>query len=771
MKELTVKEKILAFMRKASYAPLAAEELIDAMALRDGLLSDFWQALAGLERDGYVVKTRFGAYGLPEKMGLVVGRFQMNSKGFGFVIPDDRKEKEDVFVPPRKLHGAMNNDRVMARVDSTAKDRRPEGEIIRIITRANPRIVGVFQRTKDFAFVTPDDRRIGGDVYILRKNFGGAADGQKVVVEITEWPTDQRNAEGRVAEILGFVGDPGLEILSIIKQHDLPLDFPDNVKRAARRIPDKILPKDREGRKDRRSWPVITVDGEDAKDLDDAVYVRRLKNGRFLLGVYIADVSYYVKAKTLLDKEAWERATSVYLADRVLPMLPPRLSNGICSLNEGEDRLVMGCEMEIDPQTGKVVNYVVFPGIIHSRYRLSYNIVRGILEEKDPALCRQYGDILPMLEDMRTLCHILQKKRELRGAIEFDLPEQKVILDETGKPVEIRQRLHGLPESIIEEFMLAANETVARHLTDRHWPCIYRVHDLPDPEKMEGLVKLLQNFSVSLLIPRNGKISPKAVQKALARMKGRPEERLVDTVALRCMRQAVYQTENIGHFGLAAACYCHFTSPIRRYPDLLVHRILHAWMQSPFPVKDMQAENGASLQSLAEHSSLKEREAAEAERETVDLKKAEYMLKHLGEEYEGVISGVASFGMFVELPNGVEGLVHISSLTDDYYEFVETGYCLAGTHTGKVYRLGDSIKIEVLQVNLGERSIDFVLAGENAAMREHIKARLEQKASGRGRVFSKRRTSAVIGRGKKATLQEIPGKRRNKKKGRQKSQR
>lgn len=771
MKELTVKEKILAFMRKASYAPLAAEELIDAMALRDGLMSDFWQALAGLERDGYVVKTRFGAYGLPEKMGLVVGRFQMNSKGFGFVIPDDRKEKEDVFVPPRKLHGAINNDRVMARVDSTAKDRRPEGEIIRIITRANPRIVGVFQRTKDFAFVTPDDRRIGGDVYILRKNFGGAANGQKVVVEITEWPTDQRNAEGRVAEILGFVGDPGLEILSIIKQHDLPLDFPDNVKRAARRIPDKILPKDREGRKDRRSWPVITVDGEDAKDLDDAVYVRRLKNGRFLLGVYIADVSYYVKAKTLLDKEARERATSVYLADRVLPMLPPRLSNGICSLNEGADRLVMGCEMEIDPQTGKVVNYVVFPGIIHSRYRLSYNIVRGILEEKDPALCRQYGDILPMLEDMRTLCRILQKKRELRGAIAFDLPEQKVILDETGKPVEIRQRLHGLPESIIEEFMLAANETVARHLTDRHWPCIYRVHDLPDPEKMEGLVKLLQNFSVSLLIPRNGKISPKAVQKALARMKGRPEERLVDTVALRCMRQAVYQTENIGHFGLAAACYCHFTSPIRRYPDLLVHRILHAWIQSPFPVKDMQAENGASLQSLAEHSSLKEREAAEAERETVDLKKAEYMLKHLGEEYEGVISGVASFGMFVELPNGVEGLVHISSLTDDYYEFVETGYCLAGTHTGKVYRLGDSIKIEVLQVNLGERSIDFVIAGENAAMREHIKARLEQKTSGRGRAFSKRRTSAVIGRSKKATLQEIPGKRRNKRKGRQKSQR
>lgn len=755
-KETTSKEKILAFMQNASYAPLDAEELIEAMDLQAEALAGFWPALHDLEKDGYIVKTRFSTYGLPEKMGLVAGRFQLNSKGFGFVIPDNKGDKADVFIPPRKLHGAMNNDRVMARVDRSDGNRRPEGEIVRIITRANTRIVGVFQQTKDFAFVTPDDKRIGGDIYILRKNFGGAVSGQKVVAEITEWPTDQRNAEGKVVEILGFVGDPGMEILSIIKQHDLPLDFPENVKRAAQRVPEQILSKDRQGREDRRDWLIVTVDGEDAKDLDDAVHVRRLQNGRFLLGVYIADVSYYVKAKTLLDKEARERGTSVYLADRVLPMLPPRLSNGICSLNEGEDRLVMGCEMEIDPATGKTACYTVFPGIIRSRHRLSYNTVRGILEEKDPALCRRYQDILPMLEDMRSLCRTLQKKRALRGAIEFDLPEQKVILDEAGKPVEIRPRTHGLPEAIIEEFMLAANETVARHLTDRKWPCVYRVHELPSPDKMEGLVKLLQNFGVSLTLPRNGEVTPKAVQEALAQVKGRPEERLVNTVALRCMRQAVYQTENIGHFGLAAPCYCHFTSPIRRYPDLLVHRILHAWIKSPSLMKDMEAANGTPLPSLAEHASLREREAAEAERETVDLKKAEYMLEHVGEEYEGVISGVTSFGMFVELPNGVEGLVHISSLTDDYYEFMEAGYCLAGTHTGKIYRLGDSIKINVLQVNLEARSIDFVLAGENAAMQDYIKAQLTQKNRSRGRSAGKSAPSSVAVKGHKPASSRNP---------------
>ena len=736
MVKLSLKDKIMAFMQRESYAPMTAEEMIFTIPVKEEPMHEFWDAIMELEKEGYIVKTRFETYGLPEKMGLVAGRFQLSSKGFGFLIPDNKGNKPDVFIPPRKIHGAMNNDRVMARIDSHVPGRRPEGEIIRIIEHANPRIVGVFRRTMDFAFVTPDDKRIGSDIFILRKNFGGAANNQKVVVEITEWPTEERNAErrsaeGRVVEVLGYVGDPGLEILSIIKQHDLPLDFPENVKNAAYRVPGEIREKDWNGREDRRDYPVVTVDSEDARDLDDAVYVRRLANGRYLLGVYIADVSYYVKAKTLLDQEAQERGTSVYLVDRVLPMLPPRLSNGICSLNEGEDRLVMSCEMEIEADTGKVAKYKIFPAVIHSHHRLSYNLVRAILEEGDKEARKQFADIVPMLEEMRELCRVLQKKRARRGAIEFELPEQKVVLDEAGKPLEIRQRIHGLPESIIEEFMLAANETVARHLTMLQWPCVYRVHEVPAEDKMEGLAKLLQSFSIKLRIGKNGMVRPKDVQDALAEMKGRPEERLVNTVALRCMRQAVYQTENIGHFGLAADYYCHFTSPIRRYPDLLVHRILHAWLKDPDLTQHLPELAEESLESMAEHSSVQERNAAEAERETLDLKKTEYMLNHIGETYEGVISGVASFGMFVELPNGVEGLVHMSSLTDDYYEFIEDRYCLAGTHNGHTYRLGDTVQIEVLQVNLEERSIDFIMAGENDAMQDYLKTRLNSSREGK----------------------------------------
>ena len=732
MVKLALKDKIMAFMQRESYAPMTAEEMIFAIPVKEEPMHEFWDAILDLEQDGYIVKTRFDTYGLPEKMGLVAGRFQLSSKGFGFLIPDNKGNKPDVFIPPRKLHGAMNNDRVMARVDSHAPGRRPEGEIIRIIKHANSRIVGVFKRTMDFAFVTPDDKRIGGDIYILRKNFGGAANNQKVIVEITEWPTEnRRSAEGRVVEILGYVGDPGLEILSIIKQHELPLDFPDNVKRAAARVPAEIREKDLKDREDRRDYPVVTVDSEDAKDLDDAVYVERLENGRYLLGVYIADVSYYVKAKTLLDQEAQQRGTSVYLVDRVLPMLPQRLSNGICSLNENEDRLVMACEMEIEADTGRTAKYKIFPSVIHSHHRLSYNLLRSILEEGDKEVREKFADVVPMLEEMRTLCRILQKKRARRGAIEFDLAEQKVILDEAGKPLEIRQRIHGLPESVIEEFMLAANETVARHLAMLQWPCVYRVHEVPAEDKMEGLAKLLQSFNVKLRIPKNGQVRPKDVQDALAEMKERPEERLVNTVALRCMRQAVYQTENVGHFGLAAEYYCHFTSPIRRYPDLLVHRILHAWLKNPDLTRHLPALSEENLEAMAEHSSLQERNAAEAERETVDLKKAEYMLGHIGETFEGVISGVASFGMFVELPNGVEGLVHMSSLMDDYYEYVEDRYCLTGTHTGNTYRLGDTVEIEVLQVNMEDRSIDFIMAGENDAMRDYIKTQLGSRGGNR----------------------------------------
>ena len=717
-----IHEKVLAFMREASYAPMTSEQLVDALADVCSA-SKLWQELLALEANGEIIRTRFDTYGLPEKMGLVAGRFQLTSKGFGFVIPDNKGDRPDVFIPPRSLNGAMNNDRVLARVNNDAHGKKPEGEILRIIVHANNKVVGIFHQTGDFAFVTPDDKRIGQDVYVMRKHFNGAKDGQKVVVEITEWPQEHRKAEGRVSEVLGNIGDVGLEILSIIKQNDLPLQFPDEVLEAARKVPKTIKKSELAGRRDLRDRTVVTVDGEDAKDLDDAVYVEQLGRDEYLLGVYIADVSYYVTEDSTLDKEARERGTSVYLVDRVLPMLPERLSNGICSLNAGEDRLAMACEMHID-SLGTILSYDIFPAVINVRHRLSYNIVRAILAG-DSAMCERYEDILPMVARMDILRQILHDKRARRGAVDFELPEQKVILDENLHPIDIVQRIHGNAESIIEEFMLAANETVAKHMFDAHWPFIYRVHDIPSEERMQEFAKLLANFNIKFRVKEE--TEPKDIQQAVAEVAGKAEERLITTVALRSMKQAVYQTDNIGHFGLAAKYYTHFTSPIRRYPDLIVHRLLRAWMQQP-KLKDSEVEPlEEKLDVIAEHSSIRERAAADAERATVDLKMCEYMAGHIGEEYDGIISGVTAFGMFVELPNGVEGLVHISSLMDDYYDFYEERYALVGNHSGRAYRLGDAVRIEVLNVNISDVSIDFIMAGENAGVREHIRQQLLAK--------------------------------------------
>ena len=717
-----IRDKILAFMRDSSYAPMTSEELLDALA-GECSATKFWQELLSLEQNGEIIKTRFETYGLPEKMGLMAGRFQLTSKGFGFVIPDNKGERPDVFIPPRALNGAMNNDRVLARVNNDTHGKKPEGEILRIITHANNKVVGIFHQTGDFAFVTPDDKRIGQDVYVMRRDFNNAKDGQKVVVEITEWPQEHRKAEGKVTEVLGNIGDVGLEILSIIKQNDLPLEFPEEVLAASRKVPKTIKKTELAGRRDLRERTVVTVDGEDAKDLDDAVYVQQISADEYLLGVYIADVSYYVTEDSILDKEARERGTSVYLVDRVLPMLPERLSNGICSLNAGEDRLSMACEMHIDTK-GTVLNYEIFPAVINVRHRLSYNIVRAMLAG-DEDLCTKYADILPMVGKMDELRQILHDKRARRGAVDFDLPEQKVILDEKLHPIEIVQRVHGNAESIIEEFMLAANETVAQHMFNQHWPFIYRVHEIPAEEKMQDLAKLLANFNIKFKVSEE--TQPKEIQQAVRAVAGRPEERLITTVALRSMKQAVYQTENVGHFGLAAKYYTHFTSPIRRYPDLIVHRLLRQWLQTP-KLKAAEVEPlSDKLEIIADHSSIRERAAADAERATVELKKCEYMADHIGEEYDGVISGVTAFGMFVELENGVEGLVHISSLMDDYYEFYEERYALVGTHTGHQYRLGDKVRIEVLQVNISDVSIDFIMAGENDGVREHIKQQLVAK--------------------------------------------
>lgn len=735
-----LKERILDFMREEAYKPISAEDLAEGMALKGKELAEFWSMLDELEAKAFIIKTRYGKYGVPEKMNLIVGRYAATSKGFGFVI-DDVSAEGDVFIAPDATMSAMHNDRVVARVHrltSGGAGRRREGEVIRIVERANNKVVGTFESSRHFGFVIPDDLRIGHDIFIPKSEFNGAKKGSKVVVEITKWPEKRKSAEGKVAQVLGHKGDTGIEILSIITRHNLPTAFDADVEREAEKIPETISENELVGRRDLRHLRLVTIDGEDAKDLDDAVHIERLPNGRYRLGVHIADVSYYVRENTPLDKEARERGTSVYLVDRVLPMLPQRLSNGICSLNAGVDRLALSAHMDIDHK-GQVVNYEIFPSVIHVHTRLSYTIVRKILADHDEALRSQYSELVPELEQMERLCRILKERRLRRGAIDFDFPEIKVKLDEQGQPVELVKRVRSIAESIIEEFMLVANETVAEHMHHIGVPSVFRVHDEPDAEKMQKLNHLLHNFGQQL--QKVDEIQPMALQQILSRIAGRPEERIVSTVMLRSLKQARYEAENRGHFGLAARYYTHFTSPIRRYPDLIVHRLV----RETFTSGDISAKRREKLAQLlpqiALHSSERERAAAEAERETVDLKKVEYMAQFVGEEFDGVINGVTAFGLFVELENGVEGLVHVSSMDNDYYRYVEQEYALIGERTGKVFRLGDAARVLLTKVNPEERTIDFVFVTEVGGQGAGAK-----RSASRRSLSSKNTTSRTAGK-------------------------
>lgn len=762
MKQNEIKTQILDYVKAHPAAPLAPEELLKALAIAGEDMKLFWKALEELEETGTLIKTRYNTYGLPAAMGLVTGRCQVTSKGFAFVIPPEKTEDGDLFIPASSLSGAMDGDTVVARVMESGYDDRREGKIIRILKRAHTKLVGTFSKSGDFAFVIPDNKRVGRDIYVRRRDFNGAHNKDKVVVEITTWPDERRNAEGRIAEVLGRPGDIGLEILSIIKDNGLPTEFPAEVQAAAEKVEQKIKTKEIRERKDRRKWNIITIDGVDSKDLDDAVYVEK-QGDNYFLGVYIADVSYYVRPHTPLDNEAYERGTSVYLVDRVLPMLPVELSNGICSLNEGEDRLTMSCEMLIDGKSGRIISYDIAPSVINNHHRMNYPDVKAILVDKAPQLRGKYADIVPMLENMAVLQGILKKKRTRRGAINFELPEQKVILDEKDHPTAIVRRDRSVAEMLIEEFMLAANETVAGYMAKKKRPFIYRVHDLPDEDKIKDLSKLMALFGVNLKV--EDKIRPKDLQRALDKVAGKPEEKLISTVALRSMKQAVYQVDNIGHFGLAARHYTHFTSPIRRYPDLMVHRLLRKQLDGERLTKQKAEERTARLEAVALHCSTRERAAVDAERQTVDLKMAEYMLQFVGQEFTGTISGVSSFGFFVELDNGVEGLVHISSLTDDYYDYLEGQYALVGQHLGKRYRLGDEVKIQVLQVDVSERKIDFVLAGLSpealAAMRQDL-SRQKKTKSGIADGTLKNKTTGRSAHGKK---KHRGGKNRKKKNG------
>ncbi|MFC2369526.1 MAG: ribonuclease R, partial [Selenomonas noxia] len=723
-----VKERIHAFMREDAYRPLPAAEVLKGLGLSDEEEPLLSSAFNALEEEGVIIRNRSGLYGLPSRMNLVVGRLSMSPKGFGFIIPDVRENEEetDVFVPGAALATAMHGDRVVARVTpSETPGRAREGEIIRILVRANTHIVGTFERSKAFGFVTPDSTKIGRDIFVLKKDFGGAKTGSKVVVEITKWPEARRSAEGRVIEVLGKTGDPGVDVLAVMRAYDLDENFPPDVAAAAAQCPENPLPEEYAGRRDRRDFPIVTIDGEDTKDIDDGIYAYE-RDGEFFLGVYIADVSHYVRAGEPLDVEAARRGTSVYLVDRVIPMLPKELSNGICSLNEGVDRLSMACEMQIGAD-GEVKSYEVVPCVIHVARRLTYTLVNKVLAGEEPFVSDN-EDIRPMLETLRRLREVLRGKRHRRGSIDFELPEIKVKLDAAGHPIALERRTGSIGESIIEECMLAANETVARHMELKEEPFVYRVHEAPVSEKIERFQSLLAALGLRLNVDEDGKVRSRDIQQVLDRVKGAPEERIIGAVALRSMQQARYATASLGHFGLAARYYTHFTSPIRRYPDLLVHRLLRETFATGHIPAEKRERLRTVLSEAAEHSSARERIAVEAERETTDMKKIEYMAQFVGETFEGVISGVTAFGIFVELENGVEGLVHVSTMVNDYYSYVEEQYAMVGERTGARYRLGDAVTIIITRADVQARTLDFVLKDNGVYDPDTVKASAKPKA-------------------------------------------
>ncbi|MGI5884774.1 MAG: ribonuclease R [Candidatus Spyradocola sp.] len=682
------KEKIEALLAQG---PQRAAQIAEAMEMQESALLPILDAMV---EEGRLVQTRKERYALPETLGMIRGQLHGNARGFGFVVPENGEQ--DLFIPPDRMGGALHGDTVFARV--TNAERR-EGEIARVLAHANDVIVGTFERDGDATYVVPDEKRISMDVYVSRSDRGSARPDDKVVVRVTQWPSRGRNPRGRVIENLGNKDDIGTDIKSLIRQHRLDEDFPQSVLGAAAQLPDSVQESDLAGRRDLRALNTFTIDGATAKDFDDAVSIEDIPSG-WRLGVHIADVSHYVVDGSLLDREAFKRATSVYLLDRVLPMLPETLSNGLCSLNPDVDRLTFTCSMDIDPE-GRVLSYDIYPSVIHSHARLVYEDVTRLLETGEetgfaPEVARD-------LRRMGKLAETLSAVRRARGALDLDIDEAVITLDERGVPTSIEREERGIANSMIEEFMLKANECVAEFARLHQIPILYRVHEDPDPEKIQAFDAFLINLGYRIRTSK-GKVHPKALQAVLDKAKGKPEEGLISRLMLRSLQKARYCPQPLGHFGLAAPDYCHFTSPIRRYPDLFVHRALHLYLAGK-----STARMAKRAEEYAQHCSEKERQAMEAERDVDDLKKAQYMLGHIGEVYEGVISSVTSFGLFVELPNTVEGLIHISNLDDDYYTFVEKSYMLLGERKKKVYRLGDPIRIVVTAVDMSTRRVDFAV--------------------------------------------------------------
>lgn len=702
-RELFEKRKnlICELIQDEMYVPMKEKEMAVFMQVAKEDREEFKAVLDELLKEGKVSITAKGKYIKPDA-DLLIGTFISNARGFGFVEVQEREE--DLFIPETRVNGAFHHDTVQVRLLPGQRGKRQEAEIVRIISRGTTRVVGTFQKSKNFGFVLPDNMKMASDIFIPTERSKGAVDGHKVVVELTDYGDDGKKPEGKIVEILGHANDPGVDILSIVRNYDLPMEFEEKVLNQAQRVASEVSEADMQGREDLRDVQMVTIDGEDAKDLDDAVSVSK-EGEEYLLGVHIADVTNYVQENSALDREALKRGTSVYLTDRVIPMLPHKLSNGICSLNEGVDRLALSCIMKIN-RKGDVVDYRIVESIIRVDKRMSYTSVKKILEDKDEEESRKYEELVFMFRLMEELAGILRAKRKKRGSIDFDFPETKILLDREGRPLEIKPYERNTATKIIEDFMLLANETVAQHFYWLELPFVYRVHDNPDPEKIQQLGVFIGNFGYGMKTTKE-EIHPKEIQKLLGKIEGTPEEALISRLALRSMKQAKYSVDCTGHFGLACQYYCHFTSPIRRYPDLQIHRIIKEQLRGRLKENRIQHYD-ALLPQVADHSSKMERRADEAERETDKLKKAEYMEQHIGERFEGVISGITSWGIYVELPNTVEGLIHVSSLCGDYFYYDEANYEMVGRDTGRTYKLGQRLAVVVENTDRFTRTVDFV---------------------------------------------------------------
>ncbi|OJG92560.1 ribonuclease R [Enterococcus silesiacus] len=691
------------------------EEIAEGLQLQKS--SDFKllvQTVATMEREKSVEFTKKGKIRLPQKSGDIEGTFRANERGFGFVTIDP--EEADVYIPKEAVNFAMDGDIVVIDIVQPAdafSDRGAEGKVAAIKTRAITQVVGEFiaydekevSETDLYGYAVPKDKKMTGLTFNIAAQGIKPVDGSIVIVEVTHYPEKEypKSLEGIVKKVVGHKNDPGMDILSIVVAHGIPTSFPDEVIAEADKVPDAISEMDIKGRRDLRDQLIVTIDGEDAKDLDDAVTVRKLDNGHYFLGVHIADVSYYVTESSELDQEAYERGTSVYLTDRVVPMIPQRLSNGICSLNPNVPRLTMSCEMEITPE-GHVVKHDIFQSVIQTTERMTYTAVNEILEEEKPETMTRYKKLLPMFKEMGELHHILEHMRENRGAISFEDREAKVLVDANGHPHDILLRTRGVGERLIESFMLAANETVAKHFNDLKLPFIYRIHEQPKEEKMQRFFDFAAVLGI-LVKGTKADITPKDLQKVLEQVVDKPEEAVINTMLLRSMQQARYSEDNYGHYGLAAEYYTHFTSPIRRYPDLIVHRLIRSYEGNVS--EKLKEKWEQDLPDIADHSSRMERRAVETEREVDSMKKAEFMADKIGEEYDGVISSVTRFGLFVELPNTIEGLIHVNNLKQDYFHFIENHMALVGERTGMTLKIGQKVKVRVDKADPETREIDF----------------------------------------------------------------